>query len=358
MKGRLLFAAIVAALTATASAQAGSLVTVMTRNLYFGTDLAPVIAAQTPPAFFSAVEAAFTEAQGSNFAGRMGRVADEIAVTRPDLVGLQEAVQWRTAPPDFQPIPDATTDAGNFVPLLLTALAARGLNYTVASDSIGYDVEAPGGTAPAFADLMDFRLTQHEVILARVQRGMTLSHPNGGRYAAFAQIPTVGGLIPLPWAWASVDVTKDGRTFRFATTHLDSNVGYYQRLQAGEFMDDVRAGNTSLPLVWVGDFNSAADLAGPVGVPPDTATHSDITARGFTDAWAATRPGDPGFTCCNAQNLLNPTPTYDHRIDYVFTRGAVRPLLAIRVGVLPFERLSTGQWPSDHAGVVAALDVG
>jgi hypothetical protein len=357
MKRLLFFAVIVAALAGAGSAHAGSVVTVMTRNLYFGTELTPVVTAPNAPAFFSAVQAAFTEAQASNFAGRMGRVADEIAVTRPDLVGLQEAVQWRTGPPDFQPIPDATTDAGNFVQLLLTALAARGLHYTVASDSIGYDVEAPGGTPP-FANLMDIRLTQHEVILARVERGMTLSNPKGGRYAAFAQIPTVGGLVPLPWAWASVDVTKNGRTFRFATTHLDSGFGILQRLQAGEFMGPTGAGSTALPLVWVGDFNSAADYTGTVvGAPPSTPTHGDITSAGFTDAWAATRP-DKGFTCCNAQNLLNPTPTYDHRIDYVFTRGAVRPLLAIRVGVLPFERISTGQWPSDHAGVVAALDVG
>jgi endonuclease/exonuclease/phosphatase family metal-dependent hydrolase len=358
LKSRLFFAVAAVALAGAGSAHAGSLVTVMTRNLYLGTDLTPVIAATNVPSFLTAVKAAYTEAQASNFAGRMGRVADEIAVVRPDLVGLQEAVQWRTGPPDFLPTPDATTDAGNFVQLLLTALAARGLDYTVASESTGYDVEAPGGTPPAFADLMDYRLTQHEVILARVERGMKLSNPNGDQYPAFAQIPVVGGTVDLRWAWASVDVTKDGRTFRFATTHLDSNFGSLQRLQAQEFLGDVRAGNTSLPLVWVGDFNSAAASTGATGVPPDTETHSDITAAGFTDAWAATRPGDPGFTCCNAENLLNPTPTYTDRIDYVFTRGAVAPLLAARVGVLPLERLPTGQWPSDHAGVVAALDVG
>ena len=358
MRRWLFLAAIVAALAGAGSAQAGPGVTVMTRNLYFGTDLAPVLAATDQASFLSAVKAAYAEAQASNFAGRMGRVADEIAATRPDLVGLQEAVQWRTDPPDFQPTPDATTDAGDFVQLLLAALAARGLDYTVASQSTGYDVEAPGGTPPFFADLMDYRLTQHEVILARVEHGLTLSNANGDHYPAFAQIPTVLGSVDLLWAWASVDVTKGGRTFRFATTHLDSNFGGLQRLQAQEFLADGRAGNTSLPLVWVGDFNSAADLTGATGAPPDTATHNDVTAAGFTDAWAATRPGEPGFTCCNAENLLNPTPTYDHRIDYVFTRGAVHPILAARVGVLPFERLPSGQWPSDYAGVVAALDIG
>lgn len=354
MKALVVLAGIVAALVGVSSARAGTVVTVMTRNLYLGTDLAPAVQAQSPTAFFTAVANAYNEAQASNFAGRMARVADEIAATRPDLVGLQEAVQWRTElPADFSPTPDATTDAGDFTQILLDALRARGLEYTVASESTGYDIEAPG-TFPGF---MEVRLTQHDAILARVGAGLTLSNAQNGQYAAHITIPTVLGVpISLPWAWASVDVLKGKRAFRFATTHLDSEAGLPQRLQAQEFM--AGPGATPLPLIWAGDFNSDATATGATDVPPDTSTHSDIVAAGFTDAWAATRPDDPGLTCCNAENLLNPYPTYDSRIDYVFTRGAVKPIGAFRVGVLPFERIATGQWPSDHAGVFAALDVG
>jgi endonuclease/exonuclease/phosphatase family metal-dependent hydrolase len=192
------------------------------------------------------------------------------------------------------------------------------------------------------------------VILAR--RGLRLANPMNGRYGAFATIPLAVGSVALPWAWASVDVTKDGQTFRFATTHLDSTFGALQQLQAQEFLRGPAA--TSLPVVWVGDFNSAADASGATNRPPDTPTHAQIAAAAFTDAWAATRPAEPGYTCCNAENLLNPTPTYSDRIDYVWSRGAARPLAAVRVGVLPFERIATGQWPSDHAGVYAALVVG
>jgi endonuclease/exonuclease/phosphatase family metal-dependent hydrolase len=357
MRKTFFVAAVVIAAVAVGSARAAT-VSVMTRNLYFGTNLSPVLAATTPSAFFAAVADAYDKAEASNFAGRMGRIADEIALTKPDLVGLQEAVQWRTqSPADFLPTPDATTDAGDFVRLLLDALAARGVGYSVASESTGYDVEGPGLFPTGF---MDVRLTQHEVILARAGRGLGLANAQAGRYRA--QIPplttAVGVPVALPWSWASVDVTKGGRTFRFATTHLDPNSGLVQRLQAQEFLQPGGPGDTPLPLVWVGDFNSAADSSGATGVPPDTATHSDVTGAGFTDAWAATRPDDPGFTCCNAENLLNPEPTYDHRIDYVFSRGDVRPLGALRVGVLPLERLPSGQWPSDHAGVYAVLDVG
>lgn len=356
MKKVAIAAAILVALVGAGNARAATVVTVMTRNLYLGTDLTPALQAQSQPAFFSAVANAYNEAQASNFAGRMNRVADEIAVTRPDLVGLQEAVQWRTQfPADFLPTPDAATDAGDFLPLLLNALAARGLDYVVASEATGYDLEAPGFFSrflPQFP-YMDVRLTQHEVILAR--RSLTLSNARAAQYPTFDTIPTALGLITVPWAWASVDVTKNGQTFRFATTHLDSNFGASQQSQAQEFL--ANPGNTSLPLVWVGDFNSSATATGATDVPPDTPTHAQVLANGFTDAWAATRP-DPGYTCCNAENLLNPTPTYTNRIDYVFSRGAVRPIVAVRVGVLPFERIATGQWPSDHAGVYAALVVG
>ena len=357
MRATFLLTAVVAFAVAAGTAK-GATVTVMTRNLYFGTDLTPVLTAASPGAFVTAAAAAYNEAEASNLPARMARVADEIAAAgAPDLIGLQEAAQWRTqSPADFSPTPDATTDAGNMLQLLVDALAARGLHYAVAANSTGYDVEGPGLFASGYIDL---RLTQHEAILARTNDGLTLSNVQTGQYAAqLPPLPTAVGVpVSLPWAWASVDVTKGGRTFRFASTHLDSISGAAQRLQAQEFLRADKPGSTTLPLIWVGDFNSDASSSGATGVPPDTATHSDVTSAGFTDVWAATRPDSPGFTCCNAEDLLNPEPTYDRRIDYVFTRGPIEPLLALRVGVLPLERLSTGQWPSDHAGVVAAVVV-
>jgi len=354
------FAALCLVLPSAASEASGSTstashqeITVMTRNLYFGADLTPVLAAQSQSQLLAAVATAYGQAQATDFAGRADSWAAEIAAARPDLVGLQEAVQWRTQfPADFAPIPDATTDAGDFVQLLLAALAKRGMQYQVASEATGYDVEAPG-LFPA--GLMDVRLTQHDVILARKGVGLTLGNAQSGNYVAAETVPLLGMPLPLPWSWASVDVTKGQTTFRFATTHLAPDDGAVQEAQAHEFING--PGATSLPLIWVGDFNSDASAPTITGIPPDTATYSDVRAAGFTDAWAATRL-IPGYTCCNAPDLLNPQPTLDQRIDYVFSRGAVRPLLAERVGILPAGKTASGLWPSDHAGVVAELDVG
>src|SRR5436305_9375706 len=109
--GLAVMATVVAALAGATAVHAdnGTTVTVMTRNLYFGTDLSPVIAAPTQLAFFLAAAGAYNQGVASDWNGRALRWAAEIASAKPDLVGLQEAAQWRTqSPSDFLPTPDAT----------------------------------------------------------------------------------------------------------------------------------------------------------------------------------------------------------------------------------------------------------
>jgi hypothetical protein len=334
---------------------AGSEVTVMTRNLSFGTDLAPILAATNQYDFVTAVAAAYTQAQATDFPGRAKVWADEIDRARPDLIGLQEAVLWRTqTPADFSPTPNATTVRADLVGLLLAELGSRGLKYEVVIAQTGFDIEAPG-LFPA--GLVDIRLTQREVILVRKSAGLKLTSAKGGQYAASLTIPTIIGLpVSLPWAWASVDATLSGHAFRFATTHLDPVFGDAQRAQAGEFL--AGPGNTTLPIVWIGDFNSDADATVITGVPSATATYRSIIAAGFSDTWKAMHPSDPGFTCCQATNLLNPTSTLSERVDLVLTRGPFHVAKSFLVGDDASDRLPSGLWPSDHAGVVVILELG
>ena len=344
------------AFVATASGartDSGTTVTVMTRNLYFGADLSPVIAATSPTQFVLAAAGAYDQGVASDWNGRAMQWAKEIAASKPDLVGLQEAVVWSTeTPANPADGPDADNVVADFTHLLLTDLASLGVPYTSASSDTGYDVEAPG----AFPlGLMDVRLTQHDVILARVEARLRVANPQSGQYAAQHAIPTVGGPIPLPWAWASVDASIGGHTFRFATTHLDSNFGDTQVAQAQEFLSG--AGSTTLPLVWAGDFNSDADATTVTGVPPDTATYKSLLASGLIDSWAVARPGDRGYTCCENANLDNALPTLDRRIDLVLTRGPWLPVSATLVGADPSDKTAGGLWPSDHAGVVVKLNL-
>jgi endonuclease/exonuclease/phosphatase family metal-dependent hydrolase len=326
----------------------------MTRNLSFGTDLAPIISATNEFEFVTAVAAAFDQAQATDFPGRATAWADEIERARPDLVGLQEAVLWRTqSPADLSPTPNATTVRADLVELLLGELRSRGLKYEVVFAQTGTDIEAPGLFPTG---LVDVRLTQREVILARKSPELKLTNAQGGQYAARLTVPTVIGVpVALPWAWASVDVRFHGQSFRFAATHLDPISGVAQQLQANEFL--AGPGGTTLPTIWVGDFNSDAEGTVITGVPSATATYGSIIAAGYADAWAARHPSSPGFTCCQATDLLNPTSTVTERVDLVLTRGPFDVGKASLVGDEASDRLLSGLWPSDHAGVVVTLEL-
>src|SRR5262245_33888421 len=74
----------------------------MTRNLYLGSDLVPVVSAQTIDELPTLAGQVLTNVLASEPVARMALVADEIAAVRPDVIGLQEAVIFRAQiPSDF-----------------------------------------------------------------------------------------------------------------------------------------------------------------------------------------------------------------------------------------------------------------
>ena len=90
---RLARALLVAALVVVAAPPVlGAEITVMTRNLYLGTDLLPVAAAPTPEAFVAAAQAALAEIAANDFPERAGALADEIADRRPHVVAFTDAL--------------------------------------------------------------------------------------------------------------------------------------------------------------------------------------------------------------------------------------------------------------------------
>jgi endonuclease/exonuclease/phosphatase family metal-dependent hydrolase len=104
----------------------------------------------------------------------------------------------------------------------------------------------------------------------------------------------------------------------------------------------------SLPVVLVCDCNSRADGTG-------TATYADLLAAGFTDTWSARWRAAPGFTCCQDEDLRNPTTAVDQRIDLVLVRGRAHVRHVTVTGEDEAERTPAGLWPSDHAGVTATI---
>jgi hypothetical protein len=346
---------VAAALGAIPGAAAGAappgppaLVPVMTANLYLGADVNPVLSAHTQAETLAAVAAAWQQVQATNFGARADAIARQIGEAQPMLVGLQEAVQYRTQTPGDGPLTPATTAAADHLTMLLDALNARGLHYAPVSIATGYDVELTGLFPTG---LMDIRITQREVVLARTDLPSSLlrvTNPMGGQYAARITVPTAfpGVSISLPWAWASVDATVNGRALRFVTTHLDSVSPQAQVAQAQELLAGPAA--TALPLIVVGDFNSPADGTG-------SPTYGFLRDRGLHDVWTdAVLPRD-GFTCCQDADLRNPTSKASQRIDVIWTRGPFNGLFPRVLGTTWFDRLPSGLWPSDHGFVAAAL---
>lgn len=67
---------------------------VMTYNVYFGTDLVPVLQAATEQQLLAAVAMAWAQVVASDIPMRAAGIAREIADAKPTLVGLQEVAQW------------------------------------------------------------------------------------------------------------------------------------------------------------------------------------------------------------------------------------------------------------------------
>ena len=158
------------------------MVTVMTRNVYHGVnaEFSQVAAATSLPDLIAKVAGVYNGYHARNFPERAAAIAAEIEATRPDLIGLQEAVLVRTQSPPDGPATPATTVDLDYVQLLIDALAARGLAYERVATSIGWDIELPSALG------FDVRHTDREVILARADlktADLKLSNAQTGHFA-------------------------------------------------------------------------------------------------------------------------------------------------------------------------------
>jgi endonuclease/exonuclease/phosphatase family metal-dependent hydrolase len=314
-------------------------VTVMTRNLYLGANLDPIVKARSLPEALTAVAADWAEVQANDFPTRARAIAREIATTKPDFVGFQEAVLYRTqTPPDFTATP-ATHVALDYVAELRKALAARHLSYRFVGVAPWTDAELPAGS-PA---TMDIRLTVRDALLVRVSKKLRIGRVRKVQY--LTTTPLFGGLVTAKRGYITADARMNGRTFRVVTTHLESFSDASQVAQAAELGGALSIGAT--PTILVGDLNSRADGTG-------TTSHANLLGLGFEDAWSQVHPNDIGLTCCHGDDLREPGGPFYSRIDYVLLKNGFRAVAAGIVGQRASDRVG-GLWPSDHAGVWARV---
>jgi endonuclease/exonuclease/phosphatase family metal-dependent hydrolase len=334
---------VVAAICTASIVRAGPVeLTVMTQNLYFGTDLGPVAAAQTPGELIAAVTGAYGNVVASDPVSRIARVADEIAAAKPHVVALQEAVLWRTRTPSAilgPPGPEVV--AFDFIQMLLADL---GPTYALAIAAQGLDAAAPG----VLGVLSDIRFTDRIAILVRTDlpaEQFQLIGTGSASYGAFVPIPIAGTTVNSVRNYAYVDIGLPNGPVRVVTTHLEPDIAPVQVAQGNELI--AALGAAPGRQIVLGDFNSAADGLG-------TPTYSNMLAAGFIDAWQEKGAGD-GFTCCQDANLANVPSALDQRIDLLFRRGGIETLSVDVFGDALANRTPSGLWLSDHAGVVATF---
>ena len=364
----LLVLVVAAPLAATTPPQANNArtITVMTRNLYLGADVAQVVAVltdpdATPEMIIAAVSEFWAKVRFTNFPARADGIAREVAEVQPDLIGLQEAELWRSQTPADFVMGNADHVEYDFVRILLDALAARGLHYAVAAQEQGIDIELPGFLSEAAAEageLSEIRLTEREVILARTDletSELKLSNAQTGHFATNIEFPDLGFVVLR--GWASVDAKVRGKDFRFVTTHLEADDEGVREAQASEIISG--PADTSLPVVFVADANSNAN-----GDATSPAYESLINA-GFVDAWFEIDPAHVSSCCADELLLSSELPIAsdnEGRIDLVLFRGAhdFNTLGVSLFGNTAGEKVFNGVtliWPSDHAGVAAKLRI-
>ena len=317
-------------------------VRIMTRNLYQGSNFDPVLAATTPGAFVAGVTQVYQNLLASNRTERAHAVAREIARERPDLVGVQEGTILLTGTAGI-----ATNVVSDQTKLLLDKLDDLGRPYEVIAVMPGIDPQAP--TLLGF----NVRHTYRTVLIARAGSGNSIELSNM-QVRHFLVNKVFNTAVGVPFintrGWASVDVRIRGRSFRFVTTHLEADPPFsIQQAQAAELV--ATAANTTMPVIMAGDFNTDANNS----ADPTFPTYQLLIGAGFKDAWKEKNPTLPGLTCCQDPDLLNPTSNFTLRIDLILYRGNASVQDIKIVGDKLTDRLSTGQWPSDHAGVVAGL---
>jgi endonuclease/exonuclease/phosphatase family metal-dependent hydrolase len=278
---------------------AGSDLAIMTRNLYVGADVDAVIAAlatSDPGDDIPALLAAVATLRQTDFTARAAAFADEIARYRPHIVGLQEVSTVDLT------LPPLGVDVHlDFLPALQAELSARGLPYVVAARV--RNIEA--------APLPGVSLLDEDVLLVDRTR-VTVQAASGQHYAA--NLGQVAPGVVLQRGFVRAEVTVGGRGYVVASTHLESGgaagLDQLRAVQAGEL---AQALATAPAAIVMGDLNDG----------PGSAMHQVFERAGFTDAWAALRPGVVGLTCCHLSDLSDQVAPFSQRIDTCSCAGWV-----------------------------------
>lgn len=331
-------------------------VTVMNWNLYVGAPIEQIALAGSLDELVVLAGQQWGAIQATDFTQRADAIADYIAARRPHAVALQEVSKFSVRQPSlYTGFPGDWAEHTDFLAILIEALHQRGVDYSDASvvHNFAFEVPALLGPNPA-TDLVDIRLQDMDVVLVRDD--VAWHSPDAANYSDNPSIAIGGQPLEITRGFASVMIEVKGKEYRVVSTHLTPREeGETEQLSQADELIALLYG-ASTPVFVMGDLNTA---------PGNTWTDSygKFTDAGFTDLWTVGAPGDPGPTCCQDSDLLNPSSVLDRRFDLVFYRdpapldgiGLADGVVAERFGVESSEKTASNLWPSDHAGVGVTL---
>jgi endonuclease/exonuclease/phosphatase family metal-dependent hydrolase len=349
-------------------------VKVMSRNLYLGGNLRPLIDASNINQAIDLAGEVANQVDATNFPLRAKALAAEILDKKPDLVGLQEVALWRTAPTNFGITtqgPTATNVEYDFLELLLSELNKSGNNYEVVvthqeldGELVVNDDTSDGQSGVAGADHNE-RLTLRDVILRRTDSKVKTSNPSAGTFNLVLRVNPAGALVvDVNRGWNAVVAHAKGmKSFRFINTHLeayddtgsntanDGNTygrGQIRLAQAQQLVGPGGAA-TGKRVILIGDINSDDDTVQPNG---DQDAYLALLAAGFSPRTKTTPP----LSCCLEDNLLvaGSVADFDHQVDHILVNTKkIKLVSSTFTGLAPV----SGLWPADHAGVFSVLRV-
>ena len=369
---------------------ADSQVTVMTRNLYLGSDVG--VAMDLIPNLSAAAQFMWDQVKKTDFNKRAPKLAAEVIAKKPDVIGLQEATIWFCKKNLFS----KRTEVFNFTKQFLDATKAQGTEYVLAQKegktalNTGYSIAAvpfvtmvsdPETFQPLFGQdkaACGFEIADALAIRADLA-SKVLKVGNTEYEQTYTIVPTIM-TIYRGYTWADIQI---GNTpVRFVTTHLESlwdkNKVPNAAIQVQQLINDLK--ETKMPVVVMGDFNSdPRDPRMPENPNPgEQPVASDACPAGTSKCNAYLLMSEAGFVDAGPDPMLpenytwgmnalltGPDPVrlkvakqlgnnagYTDRLDYVFMKNGVTASSVALVGATPPNNLNT-----DHAGVVATLSI-
>jgi endonuclease/exonuclease/phosphatase family metal-dependent hydrolase len=331
-------------------------IVVMSRNLYLGADIDLLL---DPTANLNQVLAgALAQIQQTNFPVRAAAIAQEIHDVQPHLIGLQEVTSYAVTLEDGTVV-SALGFPLDFLDVLQADLTALGDDYVVAHRTPNVSLTFPLGGIDASLEGLYVTYQDGDAILARAD--VDIANATGGHFPTQQYLLVGGTVFENERGYAMVDATVNGQDIRFASAHLEIQTFEDVQEQQARELANILA-DSPLPVILVGDFNSAANHDAPAGSQTDS--YHILRNAGYTDLWLRQPHSVGGLTCCQLADLSNTTSMLNQRLDIAFVRwgkaGFGGQSQMQIVGNSPSDIITIVPnvytlWPSDHAGIAAWL---